>query len=318
MRRQRSAFLAAFLALSLCVLLPAACFLIGEGQQRRSDALPAGSQGLYEYCAPVTGIRCLDRLKQMAAAGFKLVLNYAQLYGTANEELVYAEQAQELGLKVIWAMNNPVFWNGTDLRGYYRTLAATCDCSDNRHFIRYVVHLVAGLPATWGYYIGEEVPRDDYARMAAFADYVRQLDPSHPRLYVAGGNFATNGANLEPFAGVAEFIGADIYPIGTSQPVAAVGQMARAIRSIAEHHHKQPIIVLQAFSFAEYPQESRLCAPFPACARFPTEAEMRQMRELALSNAHPQFLLWYSYFDILRSDHPAGHWADLVAAAGTD
>jgi len=36
---------------------------------------------------------------------------------------------------------------------------------------------------------------------------------------------------------------------------------------------------------------------------------------MLLENSHPVFILWYSYFDILKSSDPAGHWADLVAAA---
>jgi hypothetical protein len=43
---------------------------------------------------------------------------------------------------------------------------------------------------------------------------------------------------------------------------------------------------------------------------------MRGMLQLALANSRPQLVLWYSYFDIARSDNPSGHWADLVAAAG--
>jgi hypothetical protein len=41
-------------------------------------------QGLYESCSPGKGTICLDRLRQMATAGFKLVINYDQLYGTAD------------------------------------------------------------------------------------------------------------------------------------------------------------------------------------------------------------------------------------------
>jgi hypothetical protein len=42
---------------------------------------------------------------------------------------------------------------------------------------------------------------------------------------------------------------------------------------------------------------------------------MRSMRDLALSNMHPRLLLWYSYFDVLRSDNPTKNWANLANAA---
>ena len=271
-------------------------------------------QGLYEGCAPHRNAsRCLDRLKMMAAAGFKLVLNYDQLYGTSDQQLAYAEQAHSLGMKVIWDMSYPVFWNGTNLLSYYKELAATCNCSDNRGFIRYVVNLVRDLPATWGYYVGDELPRADHAKVKPFSDLVHQLDPSHPRLYVGIGS--PNGSNLDPFVDIAEVIGADYYPIGTpTEELSKVGAVARITQFIAGQNKKQSVMVLQAFSAAEYPRQYWSCSPFPACTRYPTEPEMRQMLDLTLQNSRPPFVLWYSYFDILRSDNPALRWSNLVAA----
>src|SRR5437764_7781706 len=105
-----------------------------------SSSIPPDGYGLYESCLPRRGSFCLDRLKQMAAGGFKLVLNYDQLVGSAKEQLAYAKQASALGMKIIWAMNNPAVWDGTNQINYYAELAATCNCSDNTSFIRYVVH----------------------------------------------------------------------------------------------------------------------------------------------------------------------------------
>ena len=45
-------------------------------------------QGLYESCAP-SEASCLTRLDKMAAAGFTLVLNYAQEKGNAAEQIAY-------------------------------------------------------------------------------------------------------------------------------------------------------------------------------------------------------------------------------------
>ncbi len=36
-----------------------------------------------------------------------------------------------------------------------------------------------------------------------------------------------------------------------------------------------------------------------------------------LRNSHPRLILWYSYFDILRSDNPTQHWNDLVTATNS-
>ena len=287
-----------------------------ETQDRRIAIYPK-DQGLYESCSPSKNSLCLDRLKQMARAGFTLVVNYDQLHGNAEQQLAYAHQAYSLGMKVIWSMSDPAFWNGTDLLSYFRDLAASCTCSDNSGFIRYVVSLVKNLPATWGYYVGDEVKGSDHAKMKAFADLIKQLDPSHPRLYISDENPSTMGANLKPFVDTAEFIGGDIYPVGTSQPITTVGSIARSIQSIADRNGKQSVIVLQAFSWAQYSETTQVCSPLVGCAHFPTEDEMRQMRDLAVNNSHPQFLLWYSYFDIVRSGNAAGHWKELIEAVGT-
>ncbi len=312
----------AFIIFSATIL--SACSLISQGGSKQAMEsltpkipLYPAVQGLYESCEPNRGSFCFDRLKQMARAGFTLVVNYDQLYGTAEQELAYADQAHSLRVKIIWDMSDPAFWNGTNLLSYYSQLASTCTCSDNTAFIRYYVDLVRKLSATWGYYVGDEVKSRDHAKMKAFADLVKQLDPTHPRLFISGENPPTMGANLEPFVDTAEFIGGDIYPVGTSQPITAVGSVAHSIQSIADRNGKQSVIVLQDTSWAQYPNSTWVCSPFPGCARYPTEKELRQMRDLAVNNAHPQFLLWYSYFDILKSDDPAGHWTALIAAART-
>ena len=274
-------------------------------------------QGLYESCSPSRGDLCLDRLKQMAATGFKLVINYDQFSGTVQQEIAYAKQAQALGMKVIWAMNDPVFWNGTDLLSNYNDFASGCECSDNQGFIRFFLGLAKVQPATWGYYIGDEVQKQDHARVKAFADIVKQLDPTHPRLFVSGEDVSTMGANLIPFVDTADVIGADIYPISTSESIDAVGKIAHAIQLIANRYHKQSMLVLQAFSWAQYAHATWVCSPFPSCAHFPTKDEMRQMRDLATKNMHLQFILWYSYFDILNSDQPYIHLIDLDSATSS-
>lgn len=273
-------------------------------------------QGVYESCPPHDGSICLDRLKQIAHAGFQLVLNYDQFYGTASQELTYAATAHALNLKIIWGMSDPAFRNGANLPRYYSELGATCQCSDNAGFIHYVVGLVRNLPATWGYYIGDEVKATERSSVEAFTTLVHSLDPSHPRLYIATENLTTLGSNLEPFADTAEVVGADYYPIGTDASPDTTAAIAQTVQFVANRHRRQSAFVLQAFNWGQYPTETWVCSPFPRCARYPTEDEMRTMRDLVLRYAHPALLLWYSYFDTVRSENSSRHWSDLVAAAG--
>src|SRR5438309_2030667 len=81
------------------------------------------------------------------------------------------------------------------------------------------------LPATWGYYIGDELSASAATQVAALATSVRSVDPSHPLLYV-GQSFPSLATNLQPFASTADVIGADVYPIGEGLPTSIVGNVA--------------------------------------------------------------------------------------------
>lgn len=312
-RRKTLIFLSiALLVLSAYAIAITYAFFHQEVKETKPPYRP--SQGVYESCAPRDGDMCLERLKNIAAGGFKLVLNYSQLNGNAEQIIAYANEAHRLGIQIIWGMSNPILRNGTDLLHYYDLLAATCSCSDNASFIRYVVRLAQNLPSTWGYYVGDEVQTSEHEQMKAYSDLIHQTDPTHPRLFVSVESLATMGTDLAPFTDTADAVGSDIYPVGTANPTTSVGPVAHAIQAIANKSKKLSMIVLQAFSWAQYPNTLTQCVPLPACVHFPTEAEMHQMYKLVLQNAHPQFILWYSYFDILRSDDPAAHWKDLLAA----
>ncbi len=202
--------------------------ILNKGQHihARPNAMLPDGQGMYESCSPAKGSVCLNRLQQMANAGFTVVVNYDQLYGTQQQELAYAQQATALHMQIIWAVNDPVFWSGTKLIEKYRDLAPTCKCSDNTGFIRYVVGLVKNLPATWGYYVGDEVKASEHARMKAFSDFIKQLDPSHPRLFVASGNDSATMSTLTPFVDTADVLAGDIYPVGTNgEAITVVAQL---------------------------------------------------------------------------------------------
>jgi hypothetical protein len=281
---------------------------------------PALEQGLFEDCAPSDGnARCLSRLRSMSASGFTLVINYSQFYGSAADQMEYARTASSLGMRVIWNFSEPAFWDGTDLRTHFGDLGATCDCSDNPSFLKYLVGLLKDVPGTWGYYVGDEVAAKNHRRLRAFSDALARLDPSHPRMLVAIGDpsLAITRANLAPFADVAEIIGADYYPVGPGISVEAVGKVARNVRSVARAAGRRSMMVLQAFGWEDYPDQTSICSPFPRCARYPTQSEMRRMRDLSLAAAHPSLIMWYSFFDIARSNNPARHWRDLIKAAGT-
>src|SRR5690349_5448546 len=92
------------------LIVTLACAARSAPQPRESDqasrsspavnALPEG-QGVIDNCNFVEDPHCTDRLKVIADAGFTLVLNYNQLNATPGQELLYADEAEQLGLKII-------------------------------------------------------------------------------------------------------------------------------------------------------------------------------------------------------------------------
>jgi hypothetical protein len=265
---------------------------------------------VYEACGPAeSGQTCIDRLADIRAGGFTLVLNYRQWWASADDLRHYAETADRLGMRIIWPLDGEPWRMGGDLRARYPQLAVTCGCSDDEGFKRYAIGLVKDLPATWGYYVGDEVPLEQRAQAAAFADHVKTLDPSHPRLFVALEVPATAGANLEPFAQTADVLAGDYYPIGGNDPVDSTATVARNVGRVADAHSKPSGMVLQAFSWEMYPGKEGVVP------RWPTADEIRRMRDLAIEHSRPSLILWYSYFDIAASSDPGRHWADLLAGA---
>lgn len=276
--------------------------------QSHSPALPL--QGVYEYCAPADSPDgCVGRLRQIAAAGFRVVLNYQMFAADLRQLERYMHVAQGLGVKLIWPMQDTPWWGAGSLTELYSRLAGSCRCSGDEEFARYVIRLVRSSPATWGYYLSDEQPPKDAAQVAAFAKRLALLDPHHPRLAVAVGDDDV-ASLLEPYSGSATVLGADSYPIGTGQPLGRVHEIATKVADVAHTTNRQTAMVLQGFNWAAYPK-----AMPGAKSQWPTRAQMREMRDLAIQAAHPALILWYSYFDIQNSADADRAWTNLVWAA---
>jgi hypothetical protein len=264
-------------------------------------------QGLYESCDLQDELEACDaRLETIARAGFRVVLNYQQFQADRGHILAYAAAAESAGLKLVWPMKDSPWWKGSGLRAAYPPLARDCACASDDEFLRWVVRLVTGLPATWGYYVGDETPPRYATGVGRLSALVKRLDPVHPRLFVGDGSQIA--ASLSPFSGVADVLGGFVYPIGTQNPLSTVASVSAELTHLARRDQR-PAVVLQAFSWGQYPEGTRFRALWP------TRRQLRTERDRALEGGRPRLLLWYSYFDITRSDDPARHWRDLVSAA---
>jgi hypothetical protein len=258
---------------------------------------------MYESCAPgVAGDACIERLAAIRAAGFRFVLNYASWYGSPAEVLRYADAAAGLGLRLIWPLNNPA-WRGLgDLDSTYPELSQGIPPQSNLEFTSLAVGLVASHPATWGFYIGDELPATEAGRVRRLSDAVHSVAPQRPQLYVA----RPGAARLQPFARLADIAGADAYPIGSGDP--PVAQAAQSAQKVTAAAGVQTAMVLQAFSWSQY-------LPEPLLPQYPSRRSLEAMRNAAIRHAHPTMILWYSYQDILRSDRPHRRWCELTRAA---
>jgi hypothetical protein len=297
-RRARTALLA---------LLGCMAMFAVAGPAPAKAALPP--QGVYEQCAPATQ-DCGSRLQTIADAGFQYVLNYTAWFGSAEQVRQYADQAQAAGIKLIWPLNDHAWRDGTDLRSYYRYLGPDCSCTTNAQFKQWALGLVKDKPSTWGFYVGDELTptSQNISQTKALASEVKSIAPNKPTLYVTIPN--DNGvltSQLEPFEQTADYVGADYYPVGKGNNLNATSGYADDTRQLAAQHGRQPMFVLQAFSWSEYDAG--------AADRFPTRTEMQSMRDQAISSGDPQMLLWYAFNDVMDSSDPTGNWEDVKAAA---
>ena len=295
-------------------------------RHKRHRAPGAGlpPQGLYDSCAPGTTAAelaaCEGRLTAMATAGFAVVLNYDVLYASAANLAAYAQFAAAHGLRIMWALHEQGWWDGAaaDRLSDYADLAATCGCTTNAGLLAYVVGLLQGSPATWGYYIADEPDASRHAAVRAYNQRVKALDPAHPTLLVSAEDCSTLGTAIKPFADAADVLAADYYPIGTNCPISAWATIAHAVQAAAAGAGKAGTVMIpQTFAWAEYPGETWVCSPFPGCASaYPTAAQMQQERDLILHNSAPLVVLWYSYFVNGSNAAVDGqHWADIQTAA---
>jgi len=277
-------------------------------------------QGLYDSCVP-SYPDCLNHLDTLGAKGFGLILNYGQLYSNSASQIAYADRAKSVGMKVIWALQYETKKSKDWMITSYPELAAESHCLDNYCLIAYFVNLVKHHPATWGYYVADEISPEEYEDMKKWTDVIRENDPSHPRLFVTAGS----NDPMEQFYGfhsymrdLADVFGPDYYPYGYinngNSLTTLTGETAKSAQYWADKLDGDSAMVLQAFSMTRY-ASTPLCFPWPRCAPFPNYEQMKAQRDQVLLNSTPAIILWWTYQDILKTDNPTQHLNELASAA---
>ncbi|UGS38833.1 hypothetical protein DSM104329_05263 [Capillimicrobium parvum] len=287
-----------------------AALLLARCPAGASAAAKLPPQGVYEQCPPgAHPARCAANLRRVARVGIKYVLNYQALNGSPRQIRAYARAARNAGVKLIWPLIHPAWRGAVSLRRTYPQLSRGCHCTN---LLRYTVRLLRHNPATWGWYVGDELPASTAPAVIRLADRVLFLDPNHPRLYMQAGLDQLFGAGLKPFAPAAEYLGNDMFPFGTAFATSILAQSMGSAGREASALRRKFVATLQAFAW----NQVRDAPPTGIVDRnhFPTYAEMLKARNLTLKVSRPVMILWYSLQDIDHSRAPARHFADWARA----
>lgn len=311
-------------------------------------AFPAGAaastlppEGIFDYCNLDTQLStCVQRLSVIHSGGFQVVVLDAN-DGSPSSISAYAAAAQQVGIKVMWEISAPSWWQGTSASGDFPQFASACGCTGNSSLLTYMITYLGGLPATYGYYAADDtmLSSGDQAGVSAYVSQVKTLDPAHPVILSSADETQTS-----QYGSIGDMNAAEIYPITTSplMPVSknqdmwgAVAQQASDVQRMATNHGKTSAFILQAFSWGDNLSDGEAigaCTPSMSQLQcwnsliYPTASDQRQLRNEVLKHAHPGLILWWSFMGTYGqsggdtySIYPTGtaaadHWAALTAA----
>jgi hypothetical protein len=233
-----------------------------------------------------------ERFSAMRSAGLNTVLNYATFRMSIKGNLRYARAAQQHGVRVLWALH------------YYAPDAPRLSWK-----LR-LVKRTKELPATLGYYVGDEVMfgTDEARQMEELTAYIESRTKKKT-LYTA----EPNPAEVTPFAGWTDWLAVDPYPVG--YPAGAGGTAAEEVGAAmswagAAVRPSALAVALQLFSWSYYQGVDG----HGVTARWPTPEEVDSMRRAA-EGAWPKVVLWFSFYNVTdrrRARRSLAYW-NLVA-----
>jgi hypothetical protein len=251
-------------------------------KRRNARKSSAPLSGIYDACSysdpkPEPLPNCTDRLAALAQGGFQVVLNYWSNDMSVDDNVRYAQQAESLGIKVIFNLSD---YRHPDIGPKLDLVNATKD-----------------LPATWGYYIGDEVDPSNIGPVQQLSSAVRGMTRK-PLLFVS----RPNPSKLAPFKGLADYVGPDDYPNGPYDP--PVCQTSRWASKMS----RNSVMTLQAYSWS---------VDFPSIQPdWPSAAQMRQYRDQATRCGHPKLLMWFAFHVVTDyNPDPSGYYRQLAWAA---
>jgi hypothetical protein len=150
-----------------------------------------------------------------------------------NALQTYAYVARYLGIKIMWDLSDPGWWQqpstSSDMAGSFPSFASGCDCDQNGPLLSSIVGWLGSLPATYGYYAADDMAlaAGDRRVIAAFVDQIKAQDPNRPVMISSADQDQTTA-----YEGIADLIGAEIYPITTESSRPATATSTRGMRPL--------------------------------------------------------------------------------------
>ncbi|MCC6491071.1 MAG: carbohydrate binding domain-containing protein [Candidatus Hydrogenedentes bacterium] len=233
-----------------------------------------------------------EQLDVFADGPFNCLMPYAMI-DTAKMDAVHKR-----GLKVIYSVK--------DCYAFLPGHPAEITSEDaERPFITAKVEAFREHPALLAWYLNDEAPLTQRARLVAHREWLEELDPNHPTwsvLYQIG--------EIGGYIDTCHAIGTDPYPIPEHSPAMAA-EWTR--KTVAAMHGARPVwMVPQVFNWGAYKESNA------DRYRQPTIDEVRSMAWQCIAEG-AQGLIFYSWFNLYLPERNAGldfaaYWPQFKAA----
>jgi hypothetical protein len=328
------------IALVAIVSLLAIAAVAGPAAATASAAtMPA--EGIFENCNLDTNANlCIQRLQVMHQGGVNVVL-FPATQGSLQNLAGYAAAANSMGMKVMWQLSNPGWWQNASVASYYPSFAQACGCTTNSALLPYMVHFFASLPGTYGYYAADDsmLGSGDRTGVAQYVSSIKTVDPHHTVILSS-----SDESQASQYQSIGDMNAAEIYPVTNSSllPIGGniaqwdgVAQSAIDAQKMATKAGKASAFILQAFSWGDNIDDGQgigVCTAADTTQscwnklQYPAAAAQLKLRDEILQNAHPKLIIWWSFQGTYGqsggdtySIYPTGaaaaaHWAGLKAA----
>ncbi len=277
--------------------------LLSFGINAQGSQAVAFQHGVYENF-PLSGA-FQSRVDQIAACGFKYILNYKSLARqdySKTHLTAYANYINSKGLKIIWSVKALEQSSADGTTGFQTsmpTLWNELGATSNNDFTTKLILFFKTFPATWGYYVLDE--QGDPTAILNLKNLVTAADASHPTLslppcHVVGG--------YTKYKNTGTVVASDPYPIGRTMTLAGDSAWEtpyiNKLCDTAKACGQTIVPICQAINMLATYSWSFTNSHWPSLNEM--KCEISRWRTVANAKGVTiEFMMWYSYFDIFSN-----------------